>query len=134
MPRLVALRAVFGQDEANHGTRRYRVGIDGIVRVPPEAAFHLIGRGGFAVVRPPAAAAEMSSPGEAAPGALVRLHHDAAAGCSCGGREYHGNENGDVIVPAAAVAELTAHGFVPPAPNVNSLPQAAERPPRPPNS
>ena len=50
MPDLIALRAVFGQDEANHGTRRYRVDGDGLVHVPAEAAFFLVDKGGFAVV------------------------------------------------------------------------------------
>jgi hypothetical protein len=48
---LIALRAVFGQDEANHGTRRYRVDRDGLVHVPVEAAFFLVARGGFAMVK-----------------------------------------------------------------------------------
>lgn len=39
MCRLIALRAVFGQDEANHGTRRYRIDAAGLVHVPPEAVF-----------------------------------------------------------------------------------------------
>lgn len=55
MPAAIALRAVFGQDEANHGTRRYRVGPDGVVRVPPEVAIHLLKNGGFAVAGEPAA-------------------------------------------------------------------------------
>jgi hypothetical protein len=129
MPRLVALKAVFGQDEANHGIKRYRVGSDGIVRVPPEAAFHLLGRGGFAVASPPAAVAERWNPGRGLPGSLVRLQHDAAAGCSYRGREYRGDKNGVVIVPAEAVAELTGHGFVPPAADRNSPFDAAEKPP-----
>jgi hypothetical protein len=47
---VIALRAMFGQDEANHGTTRYRVGPDGILFVPPLVAEHLLRRGGFAVV------------------------------------------------------------------------------------
>ena len=54
MPAAIALRAVFGQDEANHGTRRYRVGADGIVRVPPEVAVHLLKNAGFVVASEPA--------------------------------------------------------------------------------
>jgi hypothetical protein len=49
-PGVIALRAMFGQDEANHGTTRYRVGPNGILFVPPEVAEHLLERGGFAVV------------------------------------------------------------------------------------
>jgi hypothetical protein len=82
MPPLMVLRAVFGQDEANHGTRRYRVGVDGLVRVPPEAAFHLIARGGFAVANLPAAAEQQNSRGDAPPVSRVRLHHGAGFGCS----------------------------------------------------
>lgn len=55
MPATIALRAVFGQDEANHGTRRYRVGPDGVVRVPPEVAVHLLKNGGFATAGDPPA-------------------------------------------------------------------------------
>lgn len=51
MPELIALRAAFGQDEANHGIRRYRVGGDGLVHVPAEAAFFLVSKGGFAVAK-----------------------------------------------------------------------------------
>ncbi|MBV9553854.1 MAG: hypothetical protein JO032_13815, partial [Alphaproteobacteria bacterium] len=43
---LVALRAAFGQDEATHGARRYRVDNDGIVLVPREAVAPLIHTGG----------------------------------------------------------------------------------------
>ncbi|HEV2097762.1 MAG TPA: hypothetical protein VGR45_02415 [Stellaceae bacterium] len=50
MPKLVALRAVFGQDEANHGTRRYRVDSHGVVQVPALVAPFLVGKGGFAIV------------------------------------------------------------------------------------
>lgn len=55
MPAAIALRAVFGQDEANHGMRRYRVGPDGIVRVPPEVAVYLLKNGGFVAASEPAA-------------------------------------------------------------------------------
>jgi hypothetical protein len=45
---LIALRAVFGQDEVGHGTTRYRVGSDGGLRVPPEVARYLVRNGGLA--------------------------------------------------------------------------------------
>ena len=45
-------------------------------------------------------------------GALT-LHHDDAAGCSYGGRQYLGDSNGNVLMPAEAASELSAHGFVP---------------------
>lgn len=113
MPDLIALRAVFGQDEANHGTVRYPVGSDGLVHVPPEAAPFLISRGGFAVVKTPARAiVKDQGPGADSSG-MVRLHHAAANGCSYGGRRYQSEENGDVLVPAEAATELLAHGFGP---------------------
>jgi hypothetical protein len=55
MAAAIALRAVFGQDEANHGMRRYRVGPDGIVWVPPEVAVHLLKNGGFVAASEPTA-------------------------------------------------------------------------------
>jgi hypothetical protein len=103
-PELVALRAVFGQDEANHGTARYRVDNDGLVRVPREAVAFLTGTGGFVVTK----TAVFS-----VPVGMLKLHHDEAAGCSYAGCGYSGDENGDVLVPAAAVRELVAHGFKP---------------------
>jgi hypothetical protein len=50
---LIELIAPYGTDEANHGTERYRVDNSGRLRVPREAAFHLI-RAGFKVIPPPA--------------------------------------------------------------------------------
>jgi hypothetical protein len=113
MPELIALRAVFGQDEANHGTRRYRVDGDGLVHVPPEAVAFLISKGGFVVAKATTAAAAEAGSTAADPDCLVRLHHDAAGGCSYAGCEYPSDENGDVLVPPQAVADLIAHGFVP---------------------
>jgi hypothetical protein len=51
MPGLIALRAAFGQDEANYGIRRYRVDADGLVHVPAEAALSLVSKGGFVVAK-----------------------------------------------------------------------------------
>ncbi len=101
---LVLLRAVFGQDEANHDTVRYPVDSDGLIRVPIEAVGPLIAKGGFAV---PKTADDVVSAG------MLKLHHDGGAGCCYGGRRYPGDENGDVLVPAEAASELPAHGFVP---------------------
>jgi hypothetical protein len=124
-PGMIALRAAFGQDEANHGTARFRVDNDGVVWVPLEAAASLISKGGFAVAKlgtaSPAAAlceipvrlmtsAQAQSGREAG---LVRLHHDNAAGCSYDGCSYPRDCNGDVLVPAEATSDLEAHGFVP---------------------
>jgi hypothetical protein len=63
---LIELVAPGGCDEANHGTERYRVDNNGRIRVPREAAFHLI-RAGFLPVPPPAASAEQSEPARKAP-------------------------------------------------------------------
>ena len=101
---LMLLRAVFGQDEANYDIVRYPVDADGLIRVPLEAVGPLIGNGGFAL---PKTTGDLVSAG------MLKLHHDGAAGCCCGGRQYPGDENGDVLVPAEAASELLAHGFVP---------------------
>src|SRR5262249_21724033 len=45
------LRAAFGQDEANHGTVRYSVGNEGLVRVPFEAVGPLTTVGGFVLAK-----------------------------------------------------------------------------------
>jgi len=101
---LILLRAAFGQGEANHDTVRYTVDADGLVRVPREAAYPLISKGGFALQE---TCDEMASIG------MLRLHHENAAGCSCLGQRYIGDKNGDVLVPAEAASELIGHGFVP---------------------
>jgi hypothetical protein len=98
------LRAAFGQDEANHGTVRYPVDADGLIRVPLEAVGPLIENGGFAVPK---------TTGDVVSAGMLKLHHDGAAGCCYGGRRYPGDENGDVLVPAEAASELLAHGLVP---------------------
>ena len=101
---LTLLRAAFAQDEANHGTFRYPIDADGLVRVPLEAVGPLIWNGGFAV---PKTAGHMFSLG------FVKLHHSDASGCSYSGEGYSSDEKGDVLVPAEAAFELLAHGFVP---------------------
>ena len=113
MPELIALRAVFGQDEVNHGTVRYHVDGDGLVRVPREAVSYLISNGGFALAKTTGAAIAEAQPTNADLTPLVWLHHDDAGGCSYAGSEYSSDENGDVLVPPEAAAELAAHGFVP---------------------
>lgn len=129
LPELIALRAVFGQDEANHGTTRYRVDGAGLVQVPPEAVGFLISKGGFVLAKTMGATATKAQPTDADPSRLVRLHHDDAAGCSYAGCNYPSDQNGDVLVPAEAVTDLTGHGFVP-APEGGSpcRPEAARMP------
>ncbi|HEY1257773.1 MAG TPA: hypothetical protein VGF34_00880 [Stellaceae bacterium] len=117
MTELVALRAMFGQDEANHGTHRYCVDPDGLVHVPPEAVPYLTRVGGFAAVT-----ADAAPRPEAEVAERVRLHHEEALACSYGGRQYPSDANGDVLVPAQAVADLAAHGYVPVIPEVEAAP------------
>jgi hypothetical protein len=100
----ILLRAAFGQDEANYDTVCYPVDADGLVRIPRAAADPLIERGGFA---------ELKIIANAASAGNIRLHHDSAAGCSYGGCLYSCDENGEVLVPAEGVEELSAHGFTP---------------------
>jgi hypothetical protein len=101
---LIPLRAAFGQDEANHGAARYSVDEDGLIQVPPEAVGPLTTIGGFVLAKN---RDNMVSAGE------FTLHHDDAAGCSYAGRRFLADSNGNVLVPAEAASELSAHGFVP---------------------
>ncbi len=122
MPELIALRAAFGQDEANHGIRRYRVGGDGLVHVPAEAAFFLVNKGGFAVaettvaqvpgglLRAPLPRGTRSA---ADPSSRVHLHHDSTGGFRNCGSKHRGDQNSDVLVPAEAAGDLLVHGILP---------------------
>jgi len=101
---LIVLRAAFSQDEANHGTARYPVGADGLVRVPIEAVGPLMMVGGFVPAK---------TAGESVSSGALRLHHDDATGCSYAGLQYQSDLSGDVTVPAKAASELASHGFVP---------------------
>jgi hypothetical protein len=101
---LIPLRAAFGRDEANHGTARYSVDKDGLIQVPPEAVGPLTTIGGFILAK---------DGGNTISAGALTLHHNDAAGCSYAGRQYLGDSNGDVLMPAEAASELSAHGFVP---------------------
>jgi hypothetical protein len=101
---LIPLRAVFGQDEVNHDTKRYPVDEQHLVRVPLEAVGPLIATAGFARVEMPVTPISTGT---------VKVCHDDASVCSYRGRQYPGDENGDFAVPAEAAGELLAHGFVP---------------------
>ena len=101
---LIPLRAAFSQDEASHGAARYSVNNDGIIQVPLEAVGPLTTIGGFILAKTRDNATSVG---------LVTLHHDDAAGCSYSGRQYLGDSNGNVLMPAEATSELSAHGFVP---------------------
>jgi hypothetical protein len=101
---LIPLRAAFGQDEANYGAARYPVDSDGLIQVPLETVGPLTTIGGFVLATKCDNAISVG---------VLTLHHDDAAGCSYAGRQYLGDSNGDVLVPAEAVSELSGHGFVP---------------------
>jgi hypothetical protein len=101
---LLPLRAVFGQDEANHGTARYLVNGDGLIQVPLEAVAPLTATGGFVFAMITEAPISVG---------VLKLCHEDGVGCSYAGRQYLGDSNGDVLVPAEAASELAAHGFVP---------------------
>jgi hypothetical protein len=101
---LIPLRAAFGQDEANYGAARYSVDREGLIQVPLEAVGPLTTIGGFVLAK---------TGDNAISAGVLTLHHDDAAGCSYAGRQYLGDSNGDVLVPAEAACELLAHGFVP---------------------
>jgi hypothetical protein len=95
----------------------YPVGADGRVWVPLEAVDPLIAKGGFSLPK---------TIGKPIPAATIKLHHDDAAGCSYDSRQYSGDENGDVLVPAEAAAELSAHGFMPVAQGAMATPARAK--------
>jgi len=118
---LIQLRAVFGQDEANHGTMRYLVGPDGLVQVPRHAVGPLVTLGGFVLA---------TIGNDTISSGLVNLHHDSAAGCSYAGRQYLGEANGNVIVPAEAASQLLAHGFVAVSDQETTARSRANSPPR----
>ena len=110
---LIALRAEFGQDEANHGTERYRVGDDRVVLVPRTVAIYSVNNAGFCAASRPDPEQAKSIALELQPPFLVRVHHPSATACSYGGCEYRADQKGGFLVPATAVADLTGHGFVP---------------------
>jgi hypothetical protein len=122
MPELIALRAAFGQDEANYGIRRYRVGGDGLVHVPVEAALFLVDKGGFAVAETTVAqvpGGSLRAPlpwgtrFASDPSSRVHLHHDSTGGCSNCGSKHRGNQNRDVLVPAEAAGDPLVRGILP---------------------
>jgi hypothetical protein len=106
---LITLRAAFGQDEVSHGAVRYRVGADRLLFVPPSTAGHLVSKAGFCVVR----SSEASHARHLQSQFLVGVRHPTAGSCSYGGARYRADEKGNFLVPAGAVADLVAHGFVP---------------------
>jgi hypothetical protein len=77
-----------------------------LVDMPAHAAQAMIHNGGFrAMPSKPVAAADEDT---------VRLvHPEGARGCGWDGRSFVPDVDGILTVPAAAAAELAAHGFVP---------------------
>ena len=71
MEDMIELVAPGGTDEANHGTERYRVDNPGRVRVPREAAFHLIRAGFVPVPADPPPDPAPSDPPQAPQGAFL---------------------------------------------------------------
>ena len=112
MPDLIALRAMFGQDEGNHGTARYRVAVDHLIHVPKGVASYLVNKGGFAAEPETVAGETHRKTTDSASPLLARLHHACSATCNYRGCTYKADERGEVLVPANAVAELISHGFV----------------------
>ncbi|HJU15719.1 MAG TPA: hypothetical protein VJ770_04550 [Stellaceae bacterium] len=92
----------------SHGTASFEPYPDGegrwLVDVPDEVAAHLLHVGGFAVAK--------KAESMTLPAGMVTLRHPEGVACSFAGRVYAPDAEGVVRVPAAAAAELTAHGFV----------------------
>lgn len=100
---MAKIKASPGTDEANFGTDRFPVPADGIIDVSNEAAEALVHDGGFTRV----------VDAVPVPDGLVRVQGVPGSGCSIGGASYEADDEGFVDVPAYAVADLAAHGFVP---------------------
>lgn len=101
----IRLKASAGTDEANQGTRRFRVDPNTQeVEVDADAAPALIERGGFEPVE------KLALP---TPRGFVRVRHsDPDAQLSWGGETYDQDPDGSFLVPGAAAKYLSAHGFV----------------------
>ncbi len=78
-----------------------------LIDVPGEVAPYLIHNGGFYM------ADEIKSPASVPAGmARVRMKDGSGGGCGFAGVAYEADDDGVVLVPAAAVAELCeSHGF-----------------------
>lgn len=112
MPDLVALRAMFGQDEVNHGTARYRVVAGGLIHVPREVAWYLVKNGGFAVERRTEVGEANREARHPCSPLLVQAHHPYSGRFNYRGCTYHADQQEDALVPANAVAALMGNGLV----------------------
>jgi hypothetical protein len=110
----VVLRAMAGQDEVNHGTKRYWVDRDtGLVRVPRSVSEHLLKRGGFALAKQEVAL----------PHGFVKVRHHRDPTARCSGTPM---EDGTFMVPVGDVVQFAAHGFYPMDENGNLIGAPAE--------
>ena len=112
------LRAQAGTDEANYGELRMPVDRDGTVDVPDEAVESLLATGGFVT---------MDDPVEI-PDGFVLATSVGVDSTSWGGTTYEPDASGVFTVPAAAMAELMSHGFIP----APGAPAKQPEPPEPP--
>jgi hypothetical protein len=101
MAKFKKLTSSNGSSEVNVDGVSYPV-IDGVVAVPESAVESLTHIAGF----------HMEPESEPVPNGKVRVVHGSAASCSWNGETYEADENGHFIVPCAAIADLSAHGFV----------------------
>jgi len=104
--KLVRLKAPEGADEANYGEERFRVDNDGTVLVPQAAVADLVAVGGFSLI-------PEAPPEGPTPEGMIKVSNGSGGGCSFGGVAYAPDADGNITVPAHAVAVLTAHGFSP---------------------
>lgn len=123
---LIALRAVFGQDEVSHGTVRYRVGADGLLLVPPEVARCLANNAGFQMIKKiQREQAEVRTPASL-PQTLAPRHQSTVRACSGGAREYRIDVHDNFAESAVALADASKHGVTPALPDECSTEPSAK--------
>lgn len=110
---LIVLRAVFGQDEVNHGTMRYRVSAAGLVLVPPEVARCLTNNAGFQMIKKIQEEQTEVRPDVPQPQNLARSHQPMVRGCSEGASEYCVDVHDNFAVSAVVPAAVLRHGGTP---------------------
>ena len=106
---LIALRAVFGQDEVSHGTVRYRVGADGLLLVPPEVARCLTNNAGFQMIKKIQREQAEVRAHASLPQTLAQPRQSMVRTGSDGTREYH-QVHDNFAVSAVALTEISRHG------------------------
>jgi hypothetical protein len=93
-----------GTDEVNHDGKLYRADNNGDVEVDAEAVGPLLKTGGCTID---------DDSGDDPVGFVRVAHPGGTDSCSWGGRNYSARKDGSILVPAVAVVDLAAHGFVP---------------------